>query len=221
MRMRKKRNGSERILACSDILVPKETEFTEILQMFGDQNRALRLEIGCGKGSFAVGSAKKEKDVNFLAVERVADVACLALEKAKKAEADGELDGTNLRFYIGNADELLERIPDGALEMIYLNFSDPWPKTGYAKRRLTHSRYLTQYKRILMEGGELRMKTDNDGLFEFTLEELAASGCFDIYMQTTDLHASEYAADNVVTEYERNFSEKGKNLNAVFAKIVK
>ena len=65
------------------------------------------------------------------------------------------------------------------------------------------------------------MKTDNDGLFEFTLEELAASGCFDIYMQTTDLHASEYAADNVVTEYERNFSEKGKNINAVFAKIVK
>lgn len=221
MRMRKKRNGSERILACSDILVPKETEFTEILQMFGDQNRALRLEIGCGKGSFAVGSAKKEKDVNFLAVERVADVACLALEKAKKAEAEGELDGTNLRFYIGNADDLLAGIPDSSIEMIYLNFSDPWPKKGYAKRRLTHSRYLEQYKRILMENGELRMKTDNDGLFEFTLEELGAFGCFDIYMQTTDLHASEYAADNVVTEYERNFSEKGKNINAVFAKIKK
>ena len=65
------------------------------------------------------------------------------------------------------------------------------------------------------------MKTDNDGLFEFTLETLAESGAFEIYMQTTDLHSSEYAADNVVTEYERNFSEKGKNINAVFAKVIK
>lgn len=219
--MRKKRRGSERISACSDILVSKEAEFTEILQSFENPQNELRLEIGCGKGSFAVGTAEKEQGVNLLAVERVADVACNALEKAKAAEAEGRLSGENLRFYIGNADELLSRIPDGVLGMIYLNFSDPWPKTGYAKRRLTHRRYLEQYVRILKNGGELRFKTDNEGLYAFTLEELEAFGAFEIYFSTEDLHASEYANDNVVTEYERNFSEKGKNINAVYSKVRK
>ncbi len=219
--MRKKRHGSERISACSDILIAKESKFTEILQSYPDPEKELRLEVGCGKGSFAVGSAKKEWDVNFLAVERVADVACLALEKAKAAEAEGELSGKNLRFYIGNADALLPEIPDNSLGTVYLNFSDPWPKKGYAKRRLTHRRYLAEYRRILKDGGELRVKTDNDGLYAFTLEELAEMPQYEIFFSTEDLHSSEYAADNVVTEYERNFSEKGKNINAVYSRVKK
>lgn len=218
MRMRKKRHGSERISACADILVPQEAGFTEILQYFKDDSLPFCLEIGCGKGSFAVGITEKRKEMNLLAVERVADVACLALEKAKAAEADGRIDGGRLAFYIGNADYLLERIPDGSVDTIYLNFSDPWPKKGYAKRRLTHERYLVQYLRMLRTGGELRVKTDNDGLYEFTLEELAKNESFEIIMQTTDLHASEHAENNVVTEYENNFASKGKNINSVWAK---
>lgn len=218
MRMRKKRHGSERISACADILVPQEAGFTEILQYFKDDSLPFCLEIGCGKGSFAVGITEKRKEMNLLAVERVADVACLALEKAKAAEADGRIDGGRLAFYIGNADYLLERIPDGSIDTIYLNFSDPWPKKGYAKRRLTHERYLVQYLRMLRTGGELRVKTDNDGLYEFTLEELAKNENFEIIMQTTDLHASEHAENNVVTEYENNFASKGKNINSVWAK---
>jgi len=218
MRMRKKRHGSERISACADILVPPEANFTEILQYFKDTSRPFCLEIGCGKGSFAVGIIEKRKDMNLLAVERVADVACLALEKAKVAERDGRIDEGRLAFFIGNADVLLERIPDGAVDTIYLNFSDPWPKKGYAKRRLTHERYLAQYARMLREGGELRVKTDNDGLYDFTLEQLALSGAFNVTMQTTDLHASVWAEDNVVTEYENNFASKGKNINSVWAK---
>ena len=198
MRMRKKRHGSERISACADILVPKETNFTEILQYFKDTNKPFCLEIGCGKGSFAVGITEKRTEMNLLAVERVADVACLALEKAKAAEADGRIEGGRLAFY--------------------LNFSDPWPKKGYAKRRLTHLRYLNSYLRILREGGELRVKTDNDGLYEFTLEQLSESGGFDVIMQTADLHASVWAEDNVITEYESNFISKGKNINSVWAK---
>lgn len=218
--MRKKRHGSERISACADILVPPEAGFTEILQYFKDDTRPFCLEIGCGKGSFAVGITEKRKEMNLLAVERVADVACLALEKAKAAEADGRIDGGRLAFYIGNADNLLERIPDGAVDTIYLNFSDPWPKKGYAKRRLTHERYFSQYLRMLRTGGELRVKTDNDGLYEFTLEELARNESFETVMQTTDLHASEHAGDNVITEYENNFASKGKNINSVWAKKI-
>ncbi len=221
MRMRKKRHGSERISACSDILIDKEAEFTEILQSFPYPERDLRLEIGCGKGSFAVGQAKRAREANFLAVERVADVACLALEKAKAAESEGELGGDNLRFWIGNADLLLPRLPDSSLSVIYLNFSDPWPKKGYAKRRLTHRRYLEEYKRILKDGGELRVKTDNDGLYAFTLEELSEVPGFEIFFSSEDLHSSEYAEENVVTEYERSFSEKGKNINAVYSRLAK
>jgi len=218
MRMRKKRHGSERISACADILVPRESNFIEILQYFKDSSLPFCLEIGCGKGSFAVGITERRKEMNLLAVERVADVACLALEKAKGAAREGRIEEGRLAFYIGNADDLLGIIPDSSVDTVYLNFSDPWPKKGYAKRRLTHERYLSQYARILREGGELRVKTDNDGLYDFTLEQLALVGLFDVIMQTTDLHSSVWAQDNVVTEYENNFASKGKNINSVWAK---
>lgn len=218
MRMRKKRHGSERISACADILVGKEATFTEILQYFKQPEQPFCLEIGCGKGSFAVGTIARKRGTNLLAVERVADVCCLALEKAKRAEAEGEIEAGRLAFYIGNADTLLPILPNGSVEIIYLNFSDPWPKKGYAKRRLTHARYLEQYARLLKAGGELRVKTDNDGLYEFTLEQLSESADYEIIMQTTDLHSSPFATDNVVTEYENNFASKGKNINSVWAK---
>ena len=221
MRMRKKRHGSERISACSDILIKKDTPFTEILQFYKDDSLPFCLEIGCGKGSFAVGITEKREGMNLLAIERVADVCCLALEKAKKAEADGVIEAGRLAFYIGNADELLDAIPAGAVDTVYLNFSDPWPKKGYAKRRLTHERYLAQYARILREGGELRVKTDNDGLYDFTVEQLLSNDNYEIIMQTTDLHNSPFAVDNVITEYENNFASKGKNINSVWARTLK
>ena len=121
--MRKKRHGSERISACSDILIKKETPFTEILQYYKDSSLPFCLEIGCGKGAFAVGITEKRKGMNLLAIERVADVCCLALEKAKKAEADGVIEGGRLAFYIGNADELLASVPDGSVDTVYLNIS--------------------------------------------------------------------------------------------------
>lgn len=218
MRMRKKRNGNERISACADFLIPKEATFTEILQFFPGKDLPLRLEIGCGKGSFACGTVEREGGFSLLAVERVPDVACLALEKAKTMAESGEMDGDRLRFMITNVDPLLDRMPDGCLSVIYLNFSDPWPKKGHAKRRLTHRNYLAKYTRLLCEGGELRVKTDNDGLYAFTLEELAECDSLEIIMQTEDLHASEYAEGNVVTEYEQRFSEMGKNINSVRAR---
>lgn len=206
MRMRRKKHGAERIAACSEILIsaPLSTEIDP--QTYFTASRPLHLEIGCGKGDFAVGMAAKNPDCNFIAMERVSDVACLALEKAMNAK-DTRPD--NLRFVIGDAQNLTDWFPPHSVDRIYLNFSDPWPKKGYAKRRLTHEGFLNRYREILREGGTLYLKTDNEGLFDFSLEEFERCG-LTVEWMTRDLHASELAAENIMTEYERNFSQKGQ-----------
>lgn len=206
MRMRKKKHGAERIEACADILIKNpELLIGDPTQPFADKDKLLCLEIGCGKGNFSVGMTEKYPEINLIAMEKVADVCCVALEKAM-ACADRRTD--NLRFIIGDAEKLCEWFPPHSIDRIYLNFSDPWPKSGHAKRRLTHRNFLLRYKSLLKEGGELIFKTDNVGLFDFSLEEFEALG-LDIIWQTRDLHNSERAGDNVMTEYEKNFSEKG------------
>lgn len=205
MRMRRKKHGAERIAACSEILIPTPQSTMNPCEYFSTP-RPLCLEIGCGKGDFAVGMAQKHPEWNFIAMERVPDVACLALEKAMVKK---DLRPDNLRFLIGDAQNLCDWFPPHSIDRIYLNFSDPWPKKGYAKRRLTHEGFLNRYREILVPGGYLLLKTDNVGLFEFSLEEFERCGLH-IEWQTRDLHASELAQSNVMTEYERNFSSKGQ-----------
>ena len=206
MRMRKKKHGAERIAACAELLMTKpEAPLTDPNLCF-DAPRALALEIGCGKGNFACGMAAAHPEMNFFAMERVADCACIALEKAK-SQAESR-SGDNLRFLIGDAKTLTEYFAPHTFDRLYLNFSDPWPKAGHAKRRLTHRGFLELYRSLLKEGGMLCFKTDNEGLFDFSLEEFAAAG-LTVEWQTRDLHHTEKAADNIMTEYETNFSSKG------------
>lgn len=216
MRMRKKKHGAERIEACSELLIRDIATLKDGFDAIFDENRPVYLEIGCGKGNFAVGMAKKYPDANFIAMERVSDVCCIALEKAMAQKDERESD--NLRFLIGDAKLLSENVLPHSLDGIYLNFSDPWPKAGHAKRRLTHRSFLAIYKNLLKEDGILRFKTDNVGLFDFSLEEFEAFGG-EILWQTRDLHASEKNADNVMTEYEKNFSEKGFSICSVWVKL--
>ncbi len=216
MRMRKKKHGAERIAACSELLIEDIAALKNGFDGIFPEKRPIHMEIGCGKGNFAVGMAAKYPQYNFIAVEKVADVCCVALEKAKASAEDRE--GDNLRFIIGDAKNLAENVRPHSLDCIYLNFSDPWPKSGHAKRRLTHRGFLSIYKNLLKEDGVLKLKTDNRGLFEFTLEELKDFGA-DIIWQTDDLHASEKNEDNVMTEYEKNFSDKGFSICSVWAKF--
>ena len=218
--MRRKKHGAERIDACKEILIPIPTPDENGVagidpQAFFSENRPLHLEIGCGKGDFAVGMAAKYPAYNWIAMERVPDVACLALEKAMAAK---ETRNNNLRFMIGDARNLAEWFPEGSVDCLYLNFSDPWPKKGYAKRRLTHEGFLNLYRKVLRPGGLLRLKTDNEGLFDFSLEQFAACG-LTVEWQTRDLHNSEKNADNVMTEYERNFSEKGQVIYSAWVRF--
>ena len=230
MRMRRKKHGAERIAACSEILIvpsstlkngieestpPTETIPAVDPQIYFTEKRPIHLEIGCGKGDFAVGMASQHPDCNFIAMERVPDVACLALEKAM-AKKDSRPD--NLRFLIGDAKNVAEWFLPHSVDCLYLNFSDPWPKKGYAKRRLTHQGFLELYRQILCPGGLLRLKTDNEGLFDFSLEQFALCG-LTVEWQTRDLHASEKAEGNIMTEYERNFSEKGQVIYSAWVRF--
>ena len=213
MRMRKKKHSAERIEACAPLLLrlaPDDKAFSEktaaeVSRAIFGRELPLELEIGCGKGDFAVGVSAARPQSGIIALERVADVAVTALEKAVAA-ADTRPD--NLRFIIGNAQSLEGWFPDNTFSRIYINFCDPWPKKGYAKRRLTAPSFLELYGRLLVLGGELHFKTDNDGLFDWSLEQFGATG-LEISALTRDLHASELAAGNIMTEYERNFTAKG------------
>lgn len=202
MRMRKKKHGAERLALCADFIVNKP-ELRDGAPVW--------LEIGAGKGGFACGMCAKNPEVQYFAMERVTDCVVLAAEKAKSiSESDGGC--SNLRYIIDTADNLTRLFDEDSVDAIFLNFSDPWSKKGYAKRRLTHRRYLAVYFNLLKDGGTLNFKTDNVGLFDFSLEEIEAMG-LKCEVVTRDLHASEYAMGNVVTEYEAAFSKEGIKIN--------
>ena len=204
MRMRKKKHGAQRLLECSDYL-------TDAPMLEGDE-RKVYLEIGAGKGGFACGMTELYPEVAYYAMEKVTDCVVLAAEKAKAAGR------ANLKFINDTADNLTKLFPAGSVDAMFLNFSDPWSKKGYAKRRLTHRRYLAVYFNLLKDGGVLTFKTDNVGLFDFSLEEIEAMG-LSCEVVTRDLHASEWMKGNVVTEYEANFASQGIKINML--KVVK
>ncbi len=201
MRMRKKKNLIPRMQACADLLISQPAELKgHWCQQFG-LSGDLFLEIGCGKGQFAAGTAQANPDCLFIAVEKCDNVLLLALERAKRAGL------RNLLFIGTDAAMLGEAFAPGEVSRIYLNFSDPWPPKNRAKRRLTHPNFLRVYDSILRPGGQIRMKTDNRALFEFSLCQLSQFG-YPLLDVSLDLH-SRQDADNVMTEYEERFSSQG------------
>lgn len=209
MRMRKKKHSAERLAACERYIYSGEGLLDDATTPFGKNGAEVYLEIGAGKGRFACAMAQRHSDVCYYAMERVTDCVVLAAERAASGEF-GEL--SNLKFVIETADELLTMFKPGSIDAIFLNFSDPWSKKGYAKRRLTHRRYLALYMMLLRDGGKIRFKTDNIGLFDFSLEEIAAMG-LEPTVVTRDLHSSEWNEGNIMTEYEENFSSQGISIN--------
>lgn len=214
MRMRRKRNLEPRVEACKSVLVARDKMNKEALEAIGERRYILSfkeifgndnpvyLELGCGLGSFAIEHAKRYPDINLLAVEKISNVLVTAMERAM-----GE-NLPNLRFLNMPVECLEAYISDESVERIYLNFSTPLPKSSYARQRLTSPRFLDIYKKILVKGGEIHQKTDSMPFFEYSLEQFSADG-FILKNISLDLHSSKYAEDNIVTEYEKNFSDKG------------
>lgn len=212
MRMRRKRNLDQRLADCKDKLfeiITDELNFEKAIQnkeyldfdkIFGNGNPTV-LEIGCGKGKFACEYAKAHPEQNVIAVEKYGNVIVEACEKAIEDGID------NLYFIKGNAEYLPKYIKDGSVERIFLNFSCPFPKNKYAIHRLTHHRFLSIYRLLLCEGGEIHQKTDNMHFFEFSIEEFSQNG-FALKNVSLDLHRSGFE-DNIMTEYEARFSSMG------------
>lgn len=176
---------------------------------FGNDN-PIHIEIGCGKGRFINTLAERHPDVNFIAVELKAEVVLRAVQRTEYREIP------NLAFVQFDASKLTELFADHEVSRLYLNFSDPWPKTRHAKRRLTYASFLQTYRQVLKEDGEIHLKTDNEPLFEFSLNQFAGER-FQMCNITFDLHQSKLAADNVMTEYEERFSSRGQRIYRVEA----
>ena len=213
MRMRRKKNLEARLSECQSILMTIESEdknfqtavknknYIDYKKIFGNDN-PVQMEIGCGKGQFAFEIAKTNPDINFIAVEKSANVIVQACEKA----IDGNLK--NLYFIKGAAEYLPCFIPDGSIELIYLNFSCPFPKKKYANHRLTNRRFLSIYENMLTENGEIYQKTDNMHFFEYSIQEFSEYG-FKIKNVSLDLHNSGFEG-NIMTEYEKRFTDLGQ-----------
>ncbi len=206
MRMRNRARLEERLNECSDITLSG----FDIGAAEGNE-KPLHIEIGCGKGGFITQTAINNPDINYIAVEKISNVIVLAMEMAKSLEIK------NLSFICGDFRYLSDGIKDNSIERIYLNFSDPWPKKGYAKRRLTHGGFLEIYKRILKPGGEICFKTDNKALFEFSLKSFEKGG-FTLSDVTFDLHNSGFEG-NIMTEYESHFLSIGTPICRLVARL--
>lgn len=166
----------------------------------------VHIEIGMGKGRFLMALAQKNPQINYIGIERYTSVLLRAVQKREQLPTEEALP--NLLYLCIDASELPEIFAKDEVAKIYLNFSDPWPKDRHAKRRLTSKEYWARYDRILCPEGRVIFKTDNRPLFDFSLEQVEVAG-WQLDNYTFDLHHSEYAEGNVMTEYEERFTAKG------------
>lgn len=199
MRMRRKKNLDSRLEKCSHLRL-KEEKVSSLSEVFGNDN-PVYMEIGCGKGKFVEQIALRNPDINFIAVEMVSNVCVSAMELVEAAGLK------NVRFLIANAENIGEIFAEQSISRIYLNFSCPYPKRRYTKHRLTHERFLKQYRKILIPYGEIHLKTDKKEFFEFSLNSFCECG-FTLKNICFDLHSSDFEG-NIVTEYEQRFVSQG------------
>ena len=181
--------------------------------VFGN-DKPIYLELGCGKGGFASQAVLHWKDVNFIAVDIKNEMLVLAKRKIEQALAGAKLMDAQVRVMIFNISNIRDAFSEeDRIDRIFINFCNPWPKSKHKKRRLTHTRQLEQYRSFLH--GEIWFKTDDDELFEESLEYFEEAG-FEIKYLTRDLHASDFT-ENLVTEHEQMFTEEGKHIKFLIA----
>lgn len=209
MRVRKRNGAEEMLTAHPEIVIAEPTAHKgNWHEVFGN-NKPLQIEIGMGKGRFISGMAQQNPNINYIGIDMQVSVVSHALDKALATEVK------NLRLLHVDGSALTEYFADSEIDQIYLNFSDPWPKKRHEKRRLTYKSFLDTFKQILPEKGEVHFKTDNRGLFEYSLVSFSQYG-MKLKGVWLDLHASDFEG-NVLTEYEQKFSSKGQVIYRVEA----
>ena len=208
MRMRKKPWARPELEGC-DFFVIKPSDYKgKWRETFVRKDNPVYLELGCGKGTFMAVHASENKDINYIAIDIKDEVLVLAKRNIEKAFEDKNevIDNVKLMAQeIAIIDEMLSE--EDVIDRIYINFCNPWPKERHKKRRLTHTRQLENYKKFLNDNGEIWFKTDDDELFEESIEYFKESG-FNIEYITYDLHSSDFKY-NVTTEHEDMFTKQG------------
>ena len=178
----------------------------EKLQNILNTDKKICIEIGMGKGDFISNMAKLNPDNVYIGIELSPQVLALAIKKLKRFEEENGISLKNLYFMSFDALNLLDYFNESQIDILYLNFSDPWPKKRHTKRRLTYKDFLENYKKVLKKDGIIEFKTDNRGLFEYSLVSMQNFGMefIEVYL---DLHKTEVF--NIETEYEKKFSPFG------------
>lgn len=202
MRVRKRKGAEEHLKDHSQyVIIDPEKAKGNWRTVFGNDN-PIHIEVGSGKGAFITGMAQQNPDINYIGIDIQVSVLSYALDKVLESQVP------NVRLLLVDGSSLTNYFEEGEISLLYLNFSDPWPKTKHEKRRLTYRTFLDTYKEILPERGEIHFKTDNHGLFEYSLASMSQYGMI-LNKVWLDLHASDYEG-NVMTEYEAKFSAKGQ-----------
>ena len=204
MRMRKKPNLVPRMEACSDIWIREPETMKGHWRDLYPEAKEIRLEVGCGKGKFTAETAAAEPDILLIAMERVPEAMVMAMEKVKN------MGLTNVFFIGDDVAKVADLFAPGEIDLLYINFCDPWPPKKHAKRRLTHVGFLELYKKIMKPGSEIHFKTDNAPLFEFSLEQFQEAH-FALKNVTRNLH--ENGPVGIMTGYEEKFYGLGTPIN--------
>lgn len=175
-------------------------------------NNPIEIEIGMGKGSFIMNKCTQNPNINYIGIEKNIVICSKAIKKFNALEE--ELP--NLRIINIDATIINEIFSENEISKIYLNFSDPWPKARHAKNRLTNPKFLNLYKEIMEKNGLIEMKTDNDSLYAYTINDVLKENpkSYKIIYQTDNLHKelnNNFNINNIITEYEARFSSEGKN----------
>lgn len=204
MRRRNVKNAHERLIQNNHVFIENPIQMKGTWHTLFNNQNPIHIEIGMGKGDFIIELAKRNPQINYLGIEKYESVLIQAVDKAKN------LGLNNLYLLCFDASSLTDIFDENEIDKIYLNFSDPWPKDRHAKRRLTSSIFLARYDNIFKGHKKIIMKTDNNNLFDFSLNSLLEYG-YNIDYSTTDLHRDK---ENIITtEYEDKFTSNGIKIN--------
>ncbi|AYV67511.1 tRNA (guanosine(46)-N7)-methyltransferase TrmB [Niallia circulans] len=204
MRLRHKPWAKDKLSAYPQYVIQTPEDWKGKWDQAFSQKGPIHIEIGTGKGRFITEMAKANPSINYIGVELQESVIVSALDRLIEAEVP------NLKLMNINAEKLKDYFEKGEIARVYLNFSDPWPKTRHEKRRLTYKTFLDSYQSVLIDKGEVHFKTDNQGLFEYSLKSFSEYGMLLKYV-SLDLHNSDYEG-NIMTEYEEKFSNRGNRI---------
>lgn len=209
MRVRNRKGATELLEAHPQYVILNPADAKGRWQEIFGNNHPIHVEVGSGKGAFVSGMAKANPDINYIGIDIQKSVLSYALDKVLAT------DVPNIKLLWVDGSDLTDYFEEDEIDRLYLNFSDPWPKKRHEKRRLTYHSFLATYQQILPENGEIHFKTDNRGLFEYSLVSFSQYG-MKLKGVWLDLHASDFE-DNVLTEYEQKFANKGQVIYRVEA----